>query len=188
MLDSVRATSAAPWYLDEMAVAKDLTTGEVLPAGRRPGEGSVAAALRLIDGGICCNNPTGVAVHEARLLFGRERPLLLVSVGTGAGVATETAPSAFFPAWLQNLVNATGDVAQTDATVRHLLGPADSYFRLCPTGEAFAVALDDARDASLQQLSDGADAYMATPAARALVARLVVGLLPRQQPAAAAAD
>ena len=49
---------------------------------------------------------------QARQLFGRDRPLTIVSVGTGAGVATETAPNSFFPAWLQNLVNATGDVAQ----------------------------------------------------------------------------
>lgn len=85
---------------------------------KRPPEGNPTATLRLIDGGITCNNPTDVAVHEARLLFGRERRLAVVSVGTGQGVAEESAQSSYLPSWLQNLVNATGDVAQTDATAR----------------------------------------------------------------------
>ena len=29
VLDSVRATSAAPWYMEEISVFKNLTTGEV---------------------------------------------------------------------------------------------------------------------------------------------------------------
>ena len=62
--------------------------------------------------------------------------------------------------------------------MRHLLSPTDAYFRFCPTGEAFAVALDDARESSLRQLSAGAEAYMDSAPVRAMVARLVVQLLP----------
>jgi hypothetical protein len=123
LVDSLRATSAAPWYLEEVSVHKDLLTGDIYGLGRRPPDGSFTAQLRLIDGGLMCNNPADVAIHEAKLLFGRERPLLVVSVGTGSGVASEVTPSAIAPLWLQHLVNATGDVAQTDATVRCAVQP-----------------------------------------------------------------
>jgi len=143
LVDSLRATSAAPWYLEEVCVHKDLQTGDVYGIGRRPPEGTHSAQLRLIDGGLMCNNPADVAIHEAKLLFGRDRPLLVVSVGTGSGVAAEVTPSAIAPLWLQHLVNATGDVAQTDATVRCILGgvlhrqplthPAGTCFRPATT-------------------------------------------------------
>lgn len=103
---------------DYRCAPQDLCTGEILPMTKRAPEGNPTAALRLIDGGITCNNPADVAVHEARMLFGKERRLVVCSVGTGQGVAAEASQSSYLPSWLQNLVNATGDVAQTDATVR----------------------------------------------------------------------
>ena len=138
---------------------KDLVSGEVYPTGRKPPEGVLAAQLRLIDGGITCNNPADVAIHEARLLFGRERPLIVVSVGTGSGLASEITPIAMVPLWLQHLVNATGDVAQTDATVRHLLSASDFYMRFNPT-LTDSYGLDDTRDSTLKELTRAAEAYM----------------------------
>ena len=179
LLDSLRATSAAPWYMEEVQVAKDLRTGDVYSPGTGPPpEGAITAQLRLIDGGIVCNNPADVAIHEARLLFGRERPLVLVSCGTGCGVAAE-APSAggYLPVWLQTLVNAIGDVHQTDATVAHLLGSGDTYYRFNPVGDAFGVSLDDARDESLQALATAAQAYADSRAHD--IAHLVSALVPR---------
>lgn len=173
LVDSLRATSAAPWYLEEVSVHKELITGEVFGIGRKPPEGTHAVQLRLIDGGITCNNPADVAIHESKLLFGRERPLLVVSVGTGSGVAAEVTPSAIAPLWLQHLVNATGDVAQTDATVRHLLSPTDFYIRFNPT-LTDSYGLDDARESTLAELTRAAEAYMDDHAAelQSLAARL----------------
>ena len=178
LLDSLRATSAAPWYLEEVCVSKDLVTGEVFPAGRKPPDGAVTSTLRLIDGGLSCNNPTDVAIHEARLLFGRERPLLVVSVGTGSGTPTELAPHSYFPLWLQHVVNATGGVADTDATVRHLLSGNDTYWRFHPVGDDFGCGLDDARAETLNKLTLAADAYMDSQAGR--VAQLAAALVNRQ--------
>ena len=179
LLDSLRATSAAPWYMEEVQVAKDLRTGDVYSPGTGPPpEGAITAQLRLIDGGIVCNNPADVAIHEARLLYGRERPLVLVSCGTGCGVAAE-APGAggYLPTWLQTLVNAIGDVHQTDATVAHLLGSGDTYWRFNPVGDAFGVSLDDARDESLQALASAAQAYADSRAHD--IAHVVSNLVPR---------
>jgi hypothetical protein len=179
LLDALRATSAAPWYLEEVVVTKDLCTGDVHGASRKPAEGAHTTQLRLIDGGISCNNPTDVAIHEARLLFGRERPLLVVSCGTGGGAAVEMTPNAYLPLWLQHLVNATGDVADTDATVRHLLGHQDAYWRFHPMGDAFGCGLDDARPENLAQLTTATEAYIDAEAVR--LASLVAALVPRAQ-------
>jgi patatin-like phospholipase/acyl hydrolase len=35
--------------------------------------------VRFVDGGIAANNPADVAVHEARRLYGNDRPLVVVS-------------------------------------------------------------------------------------------------------------
>jgi hypothetical protein len=177
LLDSLRATSAAPWYLEEVVITKDLCTGDVYGPGKRPPPDAITAAVRLIDGGISCNNPTDVAIHEARQLFGRERPLLVVSVGTGGGAAAEMTPNGYFPLWLQHLVNATGDVADTDATVRHLLSPHDAYFRFHPVADAFGCGLDDARPENLSALTAAAEAFMDDEAAHLAV--LVAALVPR---------
>ena len=179
LLDALRATAAAPWYLEEVVVTKDLCTGEVYGAARKPAEGAHTVQLKLIDGGISCNNPTDVAIHEARLLFGRERPLLVVSCGTGGGAAVEMTPNAYLPLWLQHLVNATGDVADTDATVRHLLGHQDAYWRFHPLGDAFGCGLDDARPENLAQLTTATEAYIDAEAVR--LASLVAALVPRAQ-------
>jgi len=183
LLDSLRATSAAPWYMEEVTVLKDLRTGDVYSPGGggigQPPEGAVTAQLRLIDGGIVCNNPADVAIHEARLLFGRDRPLVLVSVGSGCGVAAETpvGGSSYLPSWLQTLVNAIGDVHQTDATVAHLLGTGDMYWRFNPVGDAFGVSLDDAREESLHTLAAASQAYADSQAHE--LAQVVSALVPR---------
>jgi hypothetical protein len=179
LLDSLRATSAAPWYMEEVTVYKDLRTGDLYGSGSgSPPADAATATLRLIDGGIVCNNPADVALHEARLLFGRERPVVLVSIGTGCGVAAEqpTAGS-YLPSWLQTLVNAIGDVHQTDATVAHALGTGDSYWRFNPVGDAFGVSLDDARDETLHTLGAAAAAY--AESRHQDISHVVAALVPR---------
>ena len=86
-------------------------------------------------------------------------------------------PNGYFPLWLQHLVNATGDVSDTDATVRHLLSAHDAYWRFHPVADAFGCGLDDARPANLASLTAAAEAYMDAEVDR--LAALVAALVPR---------
>ena len=45
-----------------------------------------------------------------------------------------------------NLVNATCDVAQSDALARHVLGGRDRYFRFQPVDDIFACELNDSAE------------------------------------------
>jgi hypothetical protein len=124
---------------------------------------NVNAEIRLIDGAIASNNPTAVAVFEARRLFSKSRPLCVVSLGTGAAVPnSRDARLSGFPGWLDNTIHASCDVAQVDATIRHLLGADDAYYRFQPTADVFSCELNDVSPETSSKLKHAAAAYMDT--------------------------
>ena len=242
-VDALRATTAAPWYMEELAMEKELGLGRARPArdfgeeddgaatsasaaeetlhtsqtrtvgakddafvrrderlthdasfGADPDAGApetdlektetaflsekaseavtsardasrVESSLRFIDGAIACNNPTSVGIFEARALFGREVPLCVVSLGTGAAVPREAATRAQdIGNVMGNLVNATCDVAQSDALARHVLGGRDRYFRFQPVDDIFACELNDSAETTRRALREAARRYMDTDA------------------------
>ena len=171
-VSALRATTAAPWYMAEHAVQKELSLGRATsdfesrggktsPAdgedsGESEGDAAIEEAtthaprhddasrvtttLRFIDGAIASNNPTAVGVFEARRLFPRDRKLCVVSVGTGAALPREVPGTGYAQSQaVSNLIAATCDVTQVDATVRHVLGAGDSYFSVPADGSGFRV-------------------------------------------------
>lgn len=189
LLNSVRATTAAPWFLEELRVRKriggtggydhdrdsDSSRSEEVnsPPRKEPPKTDersrdartepkdVDAEIRLIDGAIASNNPTAVAVFEARRLFSKSRPLCVVSLGTGAAVPnSRDARLSGFPAWLDNTIHASCDVNQVDATIRHLLGTDDAYYRFQPTADIFGCELNDTTERAADELRRAAAAYM----------------------------
>lgn len=142
---AVRASAAAPTYFNEFRLQ----------------------GLLHQDGGIMVNNPTGVALHEARLLFGAaamERATV-VSVGTGrallqppsAGQSVGNEPEA--TSWrdkFNKILDSATDTEGVHQVLQDLL-PAGSYFRLNPPLLA-ACAMDECDEARLKGLArDAAD-------------------------------
>ena len=217
-VDALRATTAAPWYMEELALDKELGFGktkrhveDVMGDGGDTNQvnasdvaahsdgnlnstnvshrfedhdahGVVASNentssqeaktsardasrvetnLRYIDGAIACNNPTSVGIFEARRLFGKQRPLCVVSLGTGAAVPCETKTRGQdIGNVMGNLVNATCDVVQVDTLARNLLNEEDIYFRFQPVDDIFGCELNDSREVTRTALRDAARRYM----------------------------
>jgi hypothetical protein len=63
--EAARATSAAPTYFEPIVI------------------GEQGSAMRFIDGGVGCNNPTQQVLAEARLVFPGRQVACIVSIGTG---------------------------------------------------------------------------------------------------------
>ena len=144
------ATSPSEEETDESDVERGADPAGRASRGRDGARGRVARggdASGCIDGAIACNNPTAVGIFEARRLFSRDRPLVVVSLGTGAAIPCETETNYRDVGNVAtNLVNATCDVLQVDATVRHVLGEEDQYFRFQPTDEIFSCNLAESKE------------------------------------------
>jgi hypothetical protein len=137
----------------------------------------VETTLRYIDGAIACNNPASVGIFEARRLFGKQRPLVVVSLGTGAAVPRETKTrSQDIGNVMGNLVNATCDVLQVDTLARHVLHDTDLYFRFQPVDDIFGCELNDSREVTRVALRDAAARYMSTETVDAEVEELAKAL------------
>lgn len=239
-VDALRATTAAPWYMEELVLEKELGLGRMkrevsgdvfdddgadVINGNTSDDGThrdgfetrtkhhscddvsqdadargakaprhrpslapgaktsardasrVETTLRYIDGAIACNNPASVGIFEARRLFGKQRPLVVVSLGTGAAVPRETKTrSQDIGNVMGNLVNATCDVLQVDTLARHVLHDTDLYFRFQPVDDIFGCELNDSREVTRVALRDAAARYMSTETVDAEVEELAKAL------------
>jgi hypothetical protein len=212
MSAALRATTAAPWYMEELICDKELGYGSVEMSEKvsenkngggggddddddddnektkdkaksgtsqgtalnklRPSDGNSRTQLRFIDGAISCNNPAAAAVFEAKRIFNPKRPLVLVSVGTGYPIPRDV-PASIGAQWVQNVVNATCDVIQVDATIRHVLDEQrDEYFRFQPQGEIFSCALNDTSADAQKKLKQTALRYVNSAKQRCEIDRL----------------
>ena len=162
ILEALRSTSAAPFYLEECLVRKDLNTGD---CPLQPGDSRVLATSRYIDGATDSNNPSILGVLEARRLWGYSKPLVVCSVGTGNALPRTGIKS--YPAVpgvvLQNLTQGMGDTEVADAAVEAMLGPQDAYFRWAARGEVYSCDLGAHEQHTLDELVLQARRYMETP-------------------------
>jgi len=176
ILQCIRATSAAPYYLEEMLCHSDVCTGEFLTSDEDAGASGqkppsepfhlepVLASYRFVDGAISVNNPTCAAILEARTLY-PNRPIVVVSLGTGNGLARvpiKTYPSGIGVV-LQNLITSTADVALYDSLAEQMLAEGDTYFRFCPTGDVFNCDMGTNDKDIIDAIREEATTYMQSP-------------------------
>ncbi|QDZ19380.1 Patatin-like phospholipase [Chloropicon primus] len=193
ILQCIRATSAAPYYLEEQLCHKDVCTGKFYSSDDTSSVdlGSVPklktesfldsvhlepviSTYRFVDGAISVNNPTCAAILEARALY-PDHPLVIVSLGTGNGLAR--VPIKTYPAGvgvvLQNLITSVSDVSLADSFAEHMVGKEDAYFRFCPTGDCFNADLGTKDPEVLSLMQAEAKAYMKRPGVRAKLQELL---------------
>uniref|UniRef100_F1L089 Calcium-independent phospholipase A2-gamma n=2 Tax=Ascaris TaxID=6251 RepID=F1L089_ASCSU len=137
---ALQASAAAPGYFEEVAL------GSILHQ----------------DGGVLANNPTALALHEARMLWPNERIQCVVSVGNGHHVNELETTNVKLSTRIQEKITRIVDSA-TDTELVHLcmhdLLPANTYFRLNPY-MSFPYTLDEIDPKKLAQMENDARLYV----------------------------
>lgn len=139
MWQAIRASGAAPGYFEEY----DL-------------DGFVHQ-----DGGLMCNNPTAVAIHEAKLLWPNEPIQCVVSLGGGRFIPEVTEQNQGFTSLKKKILKVIDSATDTEAvhtTVQDLL-PPNAYFRFNPYLSEW-ITLDENRAEKLDQLKQDAQMYL----------------------------
>ena len=132
LYEAVQCSSAAPGYFAEVQL------------------GTVVHQ----DGGVLANNPTAIAIHEARQIWPNEELHCVVSVGNGRSVAelelSSTKTSTRIQDKLSKIVDSATDTELVHLAMSDLLAP-ESYFRLNPY-MSFPYTLDEIDPDKLLQM------------------------------------
>lgn len=109
--EAVRASAAAPGYFSEFRIGD----------------------LILLDGGLFVNNPTAIAVHEAKKLWPDVDLQCVVSVGTGRHepIANTSETSISWATRIRTVLNSATDTEGVHTTMHDLL-PFNVYYRFNP--------------------------------------------------------
>ncbi|XP_060973260.1 phospholipase A I isoform X1 [Cannabis sativa] len=137
---AIRASSAAPYYLDDYS----------------------DDANRWQDGAIVANNPTIFAVREAQLLWPDTRIDCLVSIGCGS-VPTKTRKGGWrYLDTGQVLIESACSVDRVEEALSTLLPmlPEIQYFRFNPVDERCDMELDETDPAVWMKLEAAVDEYI----------------------------
>uniref|UniRef100_A0A0K0ELA3 PNPLA domain-containing protein n=1 Tax=Strongyloides stercoralis TaxID=6248 RepID=A0A0K0ELA3_STRER len=137
----VQASTAAPGYFEEVRL------------------GSIIHQ----DGGVLANNPTAIAIHEAKNLWPNEDIQCVVSIGNGRSVSEVEFSSCdkyFKMAYnkISKIVDSATDSQATHLCINDLL-PGEKYFRLNPYMN-FPYSLDEIDNEKLDQMTRDADLYV----------------------------
>ncbi|XP_015920066.1 calcium-independent phospholipase A2-gamma [Parasteatoda tepidariorum] len=138
MWESVRASGAAPGYFEEYCLDEFLHQ----------------------DGGVMINNPTALAIHEARLLWPSEYIQCVMSLGTGRYIpaVSPNFTSTSLKTKVLKIIDSATDTEAVHVALNDLLLP-NTYFRMNPYLTEF-FTLDENRTDKLDQMKSDAQMYL----------------------------
>ncbi|KAK6110588.1 Patatin-like phospholipase family protein [Brugia pahangi] len=138
--EALQASAAAPGYFQEVSLGP----------------------LLYQDGGVLTNNPTALAVHEARMLWPHERIQCVVSVGNGKNVSEVELNGIKLSTRLQEkilrIIDSATDTELVDLCMRDTLSEG-SYIRFNPY-TSYPYSLDEINPKKLEQMSQDAQLYI----------------------------
>jgi predicted acylesterase/phospholipase RssA len=133
-----------------------------------------------VDGGVFANNPARLGWMAKRDPERPDRPILLVSLGTGAAKSPDPSKRRFWGPlpWARPMIDllltAPSDLVQLELEEAAAATPALEYFRLAPDISHASPRMDDVDPANLAALDRAADALIAASDAQlqAIAARV----------------
>jgi len=134
--EALRATSCAPTFFDEFAVGNE----------------------KHQDGGCIANNPTAIAVHEAKCLWPHKKIDCIVSLGTGMVPARES-QSGFLERTVVEMIECATSVERIHDLMQDTYSD-DVYFRFNPIDERFACDLDESHKEKLDEMREATWAFI----------------------------
>ena len=165
---ALRASTAAPAYFPEL-VLREIAADGTAPAAAaprpspppsppsppsrpsRPSPPSPPAVFH--DGALLANNPTALALREARALFPGARIGVVASFGTGAFAPSTAERPGTWSALARTLVRATTRTEEVHALLSELLPAAGvRYFRFNP--QVAEIRLDETSPPRLHEMQD----------------------------------
>ncbi|KAL4853631.1 Phospholipase A I [Chlorella vulgaris] len=159
---AVRASSAASFYMEDFSCGGD----------------------KFQDGAVVANNPTLVAMQEARLLWPEHSVDAVISLGVGLAPPSrrEKGMTSFMDtgAILIESSTSVSRVEEAAATLLPLV-PGVKYFRFCATDPRCAMELDEIDPLRWAALEAATDEYIALPATQAKFAEAAAALGLTQQ-------
>ncbi|CAD6199466.1 unnamed protein product [Caenorhabditis auriculariae] len=137
---AVQASAAAPLYFEEVKLGNFL----------------------LQDGGVFANNPSAIAMHEAKLIWPTENIHCVVSVGNGRSVLHMDPPttvmSTSFQSKLMRIIDSATDTEAVHMCMHDMLDQS-VYYRFNPY-MTFSYGLDEIQKDRLVQMQNDAKLYV----------------------------
>lgn len=144
---AARATSAAPTYF-ELACGKSIN----------------GVDFACVDGGVIINNPSVMALVEAKKIYPTAEKITFVSLGTGkmmVEIDIESAKNWGIVKWVRPLINMMVHGASKSAHQQmKILLPSDNYYRLQPKLAQSMCSLDDVSKENVDNLVKLAENYV----------------------------
>jgi len=140
--EAVRASAAAPGFFEELTLDNYVHQ----------------------DGGILINNPTAIAIHEAKMLWPNEQIQCVLSLGSGRHIPPKSIKSDDSPVLsslktkITRLIDSATDTEMVHRLMQDLL-PARTYFRINPNLTETAT-IDENRPEKLEQMKVDAQMYL----------------------------
>jgi len=110
------------------------------------------------DGGCIANNPTAIAVHEAKCLWPDRKIDCIVSMGTGKPPTREN-KAGFLERTVMEMIESATSVDR----IHELMADTYSdsvYFRFNPLDERYNCLLDESRKEKLEDMREAARDYV----------------------------
>lgn len=154
LIQAVRATSAAPSYFKPLTISQPH---------------AVPSDVSFVDCGMFANNPAFCGLVEAKRIFGAEKDVVIVSLGTGeapAPVCGKQAARWFSGQWVEHIVDllmhGTSQITHKnlDRLFAHQTGQLRRYYRFQPNLSNCEKSLDAAAKTNVNRLANIARNYI----------------------------